>query len=132
MPYSIIETNHDEVVSTHPTRKEAEETLHEMCHVREYINGRYETKTTTAALHHRIRNDATGNWTEIEDMTAEVPQADAAELRKLIEQGGYSQRSAAKELQISERIMRYYCAGDKPVPRVVMLAMRHLVHCPQD
>jgi hypothetical protein len=54
----------------------------------------------------------------------------AAELRKLIADGGYSQRGAAKELQISERMMRYYCAGEQPVPRVVMLAMRHLVHCP--
>lgn len=130
MTYSIIETRNDEVVSTHQTRKQAEDTLHEMTHVREYINGRYETKTTTAALHHRVRNDSTGEWIEIEDMTAEVPQADAAELRKLIEQGGYSQRSAARELQISERMMRYYCSGEQPVPRVVMLAMKHLVTCP--
>lgn len=130
MTYSIIETEADTVVSTYEKRKQAEDALHEMCHVREYIGGRYETKTTTAALHHRIRNDATGDWIEIEDLTAEVPQADAAELRKLIEQGGYSQRSAAKELQISERMMRYYCAGEQAVPRVVMLAMKHLVECP--
>jgi hypothetical protein len=56
--------------------------------------------------------------------------AKAVELRKLIAAGGYSQRGAARELQISERMMRYYCSGEQPVPRVVMLAMRHLVHCP--
>jgi hypothetical protein len=66
--------------------------------------------------------------------TAYDPPTDeqAAELRKLIAEGGYSQRSAAKELQISERAMRYHCSGDQPVPRVVMLAMRHLVNCPHD
>lgn len=48
----------------------------------------------------------------------------------LLKQGGYSQRGAAKELEISERMMRYYCAGTKPVPRSVMLALEHLVNCP--
>lgn len=64
--------------------------------------------------------------------TAYDPPADeqAAELRKLITEGGYSQRGAAKELQISERAMRYYCSGEQAVPRVVMLAMEHLVNCP--
>lgn len=57
---------------------------------------------------------------------------DSIDLQRLIDHGGYSQRGAAKELQISERMMRYYCAGKQPVPRVVMLAMRHLVHCPSD
>lgn len=50
----------------------------------------------------------------------------------LLKQGGYSQRGAARELEISERMMRYYCAGDKPVPRTVMLALEHLVNCPHN
>ena len=54
----------------------------------------------------------------------------AIQMRKLIAQGGYTQEGAARELQISPRLMRYYVAGDRPVPRVVMLAMRHLVECP--
>lgn len=131
MTYSIIETRADSVVSTHQTRKQAEDTLNEMCHVREYANGRHETKTTMAALHHRVRNDTTGNWVEIEDLEENLGLTDhSPELRKLIADGGYSQRAAAKELQISERMMRYYCSGQQPVPRVVMLAMRHLVNCP--
>lgn len=131
MTYSIIDEEFDAVVSTHRARKEAEETLHEMCHVREYIGGRYETKTTTAALHHRVRNDETGAWVEVEDLEERLGVADhSIELRKLIERGGYSQRGAAKELQVSERMMRYYCSGEQPVPHVVMLAMRHLVECP--
>lgn len=127
MTYSIIETHAETVVSTHKTRKLAEDALHEMSHVREYISGRYETKTTTAALHHRVRNDSTGNWIEIDDLLP--PPANAERLRKLIDQGGYTQRGAARELQISERAMRYYCSGDQPVPRAVMLAMEHLVEC---
>lgn len=50
----------------------------------------------------------------------------------LLKQGGYSQRGAAKELEISERMMRYYCSGKQPVPRVVMLALEHLVNCPHN
>lgn len=55
---------------------------------------------------------------------------DAKRLQQLIDAGGYTQVSAAKELQISERMMRYYCSGTKPVPRVVMLAMEHIATCP--
>lgn len=56
--------------------------------------------------------------------------SDAERLQRLIDTGGYSQLSAAAELDISPRMMRYYCSGDKPVPRVVMLAMEHIVTCP--
>lgn len=63
-------------------------------------------------------------------MSIVVTRVDAAHLRTLIERGGYSQRCAARELGISERMMRYYCSGEHPVPRVVMLAMEHLVNCP--
>lgn len=37
-----------------------------------------------------------------------------------------SQRGAAKELGISERQMRRYCAGDAKVPRLVELALLYL------
>jgi hypothetical protein len=53
-----------------------------------------------------------------------------AELLELLRVGNYSQRGAARELEISERMMRYYCAGTQPVPKVVLLALRHLVTCP--
>lgn len=52
--------------------------------------------------------------------------SDADKVRQLIERCGLTQRSAARELEINERTMRGYCAGDK-VPRIVMLAMERLV-----
>lgn len=51
----------------------------------------------------------------------------AAQLQKLLDQSGLSQRGAAKELDISERNMRRYIAGDLPVPRVVEYALRWLI-----
>ena len=49
------------------------------------------------------------------------------QLQKLLDQSGLSQRGAAKELDISERNMRRYIAGDLPVPRVVEYALRWLI-----
>lgn len=66
----------------------------------------------------------------LDDAFDPVKDEQAATLRGLIADGGYSQRGAARELGISERMMRYYCAGEQPVPRIVMLAMEHLVNCP--
>jgi hypothetical protein len=51
---------------------------------------------------------------------------DATRVRDLIARIGLGQRGAARELEINERTMRGYCAGDK-VPRVVMLALERLV-----
>lgn len=50
---------------------------------------------------------------------------DATRVRDLLAQIGLGQRGAARELEINERTMRGYCAGDK-VPRVVMLALERL------
>lgn len=52
----------------------------------------------------------------------------AAQLQKLLDQAGLSQRGAAKALEINERTMRRYVAGDQPIPRVVEYALRWLVH----
>jgi hypothetical protein len=52
--------------------------------------------------------------------------SDANKVRELIDRAGLSQREAARELDINEREMRGYCAGDK-VPRVVILALERLV-----
>lgn len=51
----------------------------------------------------------------------------AAQLQKLLDLAGLSQRGAAKDLGISERNMRRYIAGDLPVPRVVEYALRWLI-----
>jgi hypothetical protein len=48
------------------------------------------------------------------------------QLRKFLDQAGLSQRGAAKALDINERTMRHYAAGDQPVPRVVEYALRWL------
>ena len=44
------------------------------------------------------------------------------QLRKLLDSVGMTQRGAAMALDIHERTMRRYCAGD-PIPKVVELAM---------
>ena len=46
----------------------------------------------------------------------------ATQLRKLLDRAGLSQRGAARELEIDERTMRYYCAG-QPIPKAVEYAM---------
>lgn len=50
----------------------------------------------------------------------------ATELQRLLERAGLSQRGAARELEINERTMRRYVAGESPVPRVVQLALERL------
>lgn len=54
-------------------------------------------------------------------------KSDGVALRTLLESHGLSQRGAARELDISERTMRRYIAGELPVPRVVALALAWLV-----
>lgn len=50
----------------------------------------------------------------------------AGQLQKTLDRAGMSQRGAAKEMGISERQMRRYCAGEAKVPRVVELALLYL------
>lgn len=57
-------------------------------------------------------------------MAGEKTQADR--VRELLGQAGLGQREAARELDINERAMRGYCAGNK-VPRYVILALERLV-----
>lgn len=57
----------------------------------------------------------------------------AAQLQRLLDKAGLSQRGAAKALDINERTMRRYVAGDQPVPRVVEYAVLWLAeHPPKD
>jgi hypothetical protein len=49
-------------------------------------------------------------------------ETDATRLRELIARAGLGQRAAAEALGVNERVMRRYCAGKLPVPRVVLLA----------
>lgn len=53
-------------------------------------------------------------------------RTDADRITELLNAAGLSQRGAARELEINERTMRRYCAGDSPVPRVVFLALERL------
>lgn len=54
------------------------------------------------------------------------PPTDADRITELLNAAGLSQRGASRELEINERTMRRYCAGDSPVPRVVFLALERL------
>jgi len=56
-------------------------------------------------------------------------QKDAAEFKRLMEDGGFSYSEAGAVLEMTPRMIRNYCAGTHDIPKVVMLAMRHLVHC---
>lgn len=51
----------------------------------------------------------------------------ALQLQKLLDRAGLSQRGAAKALEINERTMRKYCAGDSAVPKVVEYALLHII-----
>ena len=49
-----------------------------------------------------------------------------ARLRALVDASGLSQRAAAQRIGISERVMRYYLAGDRPAPYPVQFALESL------
>ena len=55
----------------------------------------------------------------------------ATELRELLSEAGVTQRAAARELQINERTMRRYAAGE-PIPRVVELALQQVFGEPNE
>jgi DNA-binding transcriptional regulator YdaS (Cro superfamily) len=48
------------------------------------------------------------------------------DIRKYLDVLGLSQRAAARELGVDDRLMRSWCAGKYPVPRVVALAIKQL------
>lgn len=50
----------------------------------------------------------------------------ALQLQRLLDRAGISQRGAAKALDINERTMRKYVAGDAVIPRTVELAAKYL------
>jgi transcriptional regulator with XRE-family HTH domain len=47
-------------------------------------------------------------------------------LRALLQQAGVSQRAAARQIGISERVMRYYLAGERDAPYPVQYAIERL------
>jgi hypothetical protein len=50
-----------------------------------------------------------------------------AQLRRLLADAGLSQCGAARELDIADRTMRRYIAGELPVPKVVTLALAEVM-----
>jgi transcriptional regulator with XRE-family HTH domain len=57
----------------------------------------------------------------------QLVDTEADRIRDYLAALGMSQREAAKELKIDERMFRYYCAGKENVPPVIFLALRHLI-----
>lgn len=47
-------------------------------------------------------------------------------IRACIVRAGLSQREAARRIGISERVMRYYCAGERTAPYPVQYALERL------
>ena len=62
---------------------------------------------------------------------AQLAPLTPAALVKLLARAKVSQRSAAAILQINERTMRRYIAGDQPTPRVVQFALLFLAANPE-
>lgn len=56
-------------------------------------------------------------------------KSDAQRLREYLRLAGLSQIEAARQWDVSERTMRYYCSGRYPVPRLVMIAAEHAANC---
>lgn len=50
------------------------------------------------------------------------------QLQKLLDSAGLSQRGAAKAIEINERTMRKYIAGDAEIPKTVEYAIRWVIH----
>lgn len=59
-------------------------------------------------------------------MNDETKPTDADILRRYLQEAGYSQRAAARELRIEDRTMRRYLSGDQAVPPTVFFSIRHL------
>lgn len=49
---------------------------------------------------------------------------EADRLRDMLRELHLSQRGAARMLGVNERTMRYWCAGDGPIPPMLWLALR--------
>jgi predicted transcriptional regulator len=63
---------------------------------------------------------------------AALHNPDPSYLRSLVERSGLSQRECARQLGLSERVMRYYLSGDDPreAPYVVQFALEQLAAHP--
>jgi hypothetical protein len=51
----------------------------------------------------------------------------AAQLKRVLRDAGLSQRGAAKAIDINERTMRKYIAGEAEIPRTVEYAIRWVI-----
>ena len=51
----------------------------------------------------------------------------AAQLQKLLDRAGLSQRGAAKAIGINERTMRKYVSGESAIPLTVGYALRWVI-----
>lgn len=51
----------------------------------------------------------------------------ALQLKRALKDAGLSQRGAARLLEINERTMRRYIAGDQPIPRAIEYALNWLL-----
>jgi plasmid maintenance system antidote protein VapI len=51
------------------------------------------------------------------------------QLQRMIDKTGRSQSGLAREIGITDRQMRRYIAGDRPVPTFIALAVTHVCQC---
>ena len=60
-------------------------------------------------------------------ITGTVPPMEPKQLRAVLAAAGLSQRGAARMLDIDERTMRRYAAGEWPIPRTVQFSVNYLL-----
>jgi hypothetical protein len=56
-----------------------------------------------------------------------MPVSDSERVQELLKRAHLGRSEAAEVLEVSDRDMQRYASGEKPVPRVVILALERLV-----
>jgi DNA-binding transcriptional regulator YiaG len=52
---------------------------------------------------------------------------DADRIRRLIDKLGLSQRETARQLEVDDRTLRYWCSGQVQPPKMAFLALEQLI-----
>jgi DNA-binding transcriptional regulator YiaG len=74
------------------------------------------------------RNDPVSVGERLEQLATKYsPPTSTAQIRALLARAGLSQRAAARELEVDEREMRYWCSGQAQPPRAAVLALERII-----
>jgi len=62
-------------------------------------------------------------------VAAMAKKTDAEWLKHFIDSAGWTRREASELFDISERMLRYYISGERPIPITVLWAFEHYLCC---